>query len=417
MKLIYKTTRYYLIYALFIFGLGTVLFYYVIKIILINSIDEAIHQEKLQLIENLNYENVIDELRPSENIEIRHSDLTHIVPDKYSIILVYDSAQKATVDYRQLKAVYEFEGKFYEIQIRQSMEEAEALLYGILPAEIALFLLFMVGVLVMNNFVNRNVWKPFYDLLEKIKEYDFEKTKVIQNVDSDIAEFKELGVSIEKMTTKIYKDFLSQKEFNENSSHELQTPLAIIRNKLELLVQSPNLGENDLEIIQSVFNAVKRLTLLNRGLILISKIDNQQYSGTESVNISSVLKTSIENFYYQIEENELHLTTLIENQVILSANFILIETLISNILSNAIRHNSKGGVLEITLNSDYLLIKNTGKPLLFKSEDMFERFKKSSDKEQSIGLGLSIVKKIGILMNFDVKYSNEGDFHSMKIIF
>jgi signal transduction histidine kinase len=417
MKLIHKTTRYYLIYALFIFGLGTILFYYVIKIILVDGIDEAIHQEKLQLIENLNYENFIDELKPSENIDIKHSNAKYTQPDKYSTVLVYDSIQNEFVDYRQLTAIYKFGENFYEIQIRQSMVEAETLLNGILPAEIGLFVLFLLGVLLMNNYVNRNVWEPFYDLLEKIKAYDFEKTKVIAYQPSDTSEFQELGKSIEKMTDKIYHDFLNQKEFNENSSHELQTPLAIIRNKLELLIQSKNLKEEDMEIIESVFDAVKRLTLLNRGLILIAQIDNRQYSETEEVRMDRVVNNAVKNFLYQIEERNIKLNTSIMEGCRIKTNPILAEILVTNLISNAIKHNFSEGALRIELNQYHFLVENSGKALSEKAENMFERFKKDSDSEQSIGLGLSIVKKIGLLLNHKIKYSNSGEIHSMEVIF
>jgi signal transduction histidine kinase len=417
MKLIHKTTRYYLIYALFIFGLGTILFYYVIKIILVDGIDEAIHQEKLQLIENLNYENFIDELRPSENIVIKNSMAKKIIADKYSTVLVFDSAQNEFVDYRQLAAIYKFNDNFYEIQIRQSMSEAEALLNGILPAEIGLFILFLLGVLLMNNYVNRNVWEPFYDLLEKIKAYDFEKTKVIPYHDSDTKEFQELSRSVEKMTNKIYRDFLNQKEFNENSSHELQTPLAIMRNKLELLIQSKNLKEEDMEIIESLFDAVKRLSLLNKGLILIAQIDNRQYSETNDVRMDRVVNNTIKNFLYQIEERSINLITSIEEGCKVKTNPILAEILVTNLVSNSIKHNLPNGSLRIELDQYHFLVENSGKPLSAEAENMFERFKKESDSDQSIGLGLAIVKKICTLLGHSINYTNKEDLHSIEVIF
>ncbi len=419
MKLIAKTTRYYLIYALFIFGLGTVLFYYVMKIILVDGIDEAIHQEKLQLIANLNYENVIDELKPSQNVEIRHINTKFIKSDKYSTILVFDSVQGEFADYRQLKSVHKLGNNYYEIQIRQSMSEVESLLNGILPSEIGLFVLFLVGVLLMNNYVNRTVWEPFYDLLEKIKAYDFEETKVIsyEASDTNTREFQELGKSIEKMTHKIYRDFVNQKEFNENSSHELQTPLAIIRNKLELLIQSKNLKEEEMEIIESIFDAVKRLNLLNKGLILISQIDNRQYSETENVQMDRVVNNSIKNFFYQIEERAIKLTTSIEDNCKVRTNPILAEILITNIVSNSIKHNLPNGSLYIELNNEHFLVKNSGKKLSAEAENMFERFKKDSDSEHSVGLGLSIVKKISVLLGHKVKYLNTGEVHSVEVIF
>ncbi len=382
-----------------------------------DGIDEAMHQEKLQLIDNLNYEKIIDELKPTENIVIKHSTTKILLKDTYSTVLVFDSAQNEFIDFRQLTAIYKFNDNFYEIQIRQSMAEAEALLNGILPAEIGLFILFLLGVLLMNNYVNRNVWEPFYELLEKIKVYDFEKTKVIPYFDSDIKEFQELSRSIEKMTAKIYKDFLNQKEFNENSSHELQTPLAIIRNKLELLIQSKNLKEEDMEIIESVFDAVKRLTLLNKGLILIAQIDNRQYSETEDIRLDRIVNNTIKNFMYQIEERNIQLKTSVKEDCKFKTNQILAEILVTNLISNSIKHNLSNGSLCIELDQYHFVVENSGRPLSVEAENMFERFKKDSDLEQSVGLGLAIVKKICTLLGYKIVYKNNKEIHSIEVIF
>jgi signal transduction histidine kinase len=414
MKLIYKTARYYLIFALFIFGLGTVVFYYVIKIILIDSIDEAIHQEKIQLIENLNYERVIEELKPSENISIKPIESSLLVPDKYATVFVSDSNQNL-IDYRELTSIYEHNGNYYQIKIRQSLEEAESLLNGILPAEIGLFLIFLIGVLIVNNFVNRSTWQPFYDLLEKIKLYDFEKTKIINYQPTDISEFNELGKSVEKMTHKIYHDFVSQKEFNENSSHELQTPVAILKNKLELLIQSPNLQEKEMDLIQEMFDAINRLSLLNKGLILISKIENRQFSDSEIVNLSSVLEKIISAFEDQLQEKEISVQLDLNKKTTIRANSILMEILFSNLISNAIKHNYKNGKISIRLHDSIFSIENTGNVLSKPAENMFERFQKDGTLENSVGLGLAIVKKICLLEGFEVYYLNEGSIHKITI--
>lgn len=125
----------------------------------------------------------------------------------------------------------------------------------------------------------------------QVEKYNLETTKVILYEPTDIIEFRDLNVNVEKMTERIYKDFLTQKEFNENSSHEMQTPLAIIKNKLELLIQSKNLTEQEMLHIQSIFSAVKRLTLLNKGLLLLSKIENRQFTQKENVNLEELLQS------------------------------------------------------------------------------------------------------------------------------
>ena len=404
MKLIHKTSQYYLIYTLSILAVGTVSFYFLIKIVLIDSIDEALHQEGIQIIENLAYEKDFDSLRPSENIFIKQIRRKESGDEKFTTIQVYDTLQNL-VDYRQLKRVYKKDNKFYEITVRQSMSEAEVLLSSLLPAVVLLFLIILSGVLFMNSYISNKVWKPFYSLIEKLRVYDLLKTKIIEYEHTDITEFNELNLSVEKMTHKIYQDFLNQKEFNENSSHEMQTPLAIIRNKLELLIQSGNLKEEEMQLIESMFDAVKRLSLLNRGLLLISKIDNQQFSEIEKVEMELIVRNTLKNFDIQIQDKNIRTEVNIFDPCNLHFNIILADILLNNLISNAIRHNKKDGEIYIELTRFYLKIENTGLPLKVSPEVLFERFRKNSDSEYSIGLGLSIVKKICDLFNYRIKYT------------
>jgi len=415
MKLIEKTTLYYLIYISFIFALGTILFYFLIRNVLFSGIDAALHQEKSQLIENLKYEKKFEELRPTENIFIEktHERKTF---EKYDFIKVYEGEQRE-VTYRELESVFKHGREFYKIYVRQPLEEEEELIRSLLPVEIVLFLILLAGVLLINRIVSNKVWSPFYHLLDRLKDYNINVNRIISHQHSDIDEFNDLSHSIERMTNKIYRDYQSQKEFNENSSHELQTPLAIIRNKLELLIQSRNLTEEEMSIIQSVFDAVSRLTHLNKGLILLSKIDNNQYVAYKTINFKELLEDSIIAFEGLIAEKDINVSLNLKDEVFLTVNPVLIQALIYNLISNSIKHNIPEGTLNFELTASYLKIENSGKPLNEDAELMFERFKKNSDSESSVGLGLSIVKKICDLFNFKVDYSNKGSMHTTVLSF
>jgi len=251
MKLTAKSSIYYLIYTLFIFTIGTILFYFLIRNILFNTIDEALHQEKNQVIENLKYEKEFKEIHNSDFIDIIAAGSDSQVYDKFYNTTIFNTEKKVNVDYRQLKSVYKHGDDFYEITIRQPLTEAESLINSILPIEVTLFLGLIIGVLLINRFISDTIWEPFYELVDRLKHYDLVNVKIISYKKSNVDEFDELSEIVEKMTTRIYNDFNSQKEFNENSSHELQTPLAIIRNKLELLIQSKNLQDEDMVLIGS----------------------------------------------------------------------------------------------------------------------------------------------------------------------
>lgn len=416
MKLIEKTTLYYLIYTLFIFASGTLLFYFLIRNVIHDGIDEALHQEKRQLIDNFKYESNFEFLEPSENIQILQVHSKRVLPDHYATISLPDSSG-AKVHYRQLTCVYQHGEKYYKIIIRQSLSEAEDLIESLLPVEVVLFLILLAGVLMLSRQVSKKLWKPFYDLLEKLRNFNLTQSEIIPATASNIDEFDALGQDIEKMTKKIKDDFINQREFYENSSHELQTPLAIIRNKLELLIQSKNMDENDLEIIQSIFDAVKRLNLLNKGLILLAKIDNDQYHDTEEIHLEVLLKRIVANFKEMMDEMEISFTMEIEEECVVRANPTLIEILLNNLISNSLKHNWKKGELHLQLGERSFSISNSGNELMGNASLMFERFRKESASENSVGLGLSIVKKICDLFNFNVNYTYAESMHRIVIKF
>jgi signal transduction histidine kinase len=385
--------------------------------VLVDGIDEALHQEKIQITQNLEYENDIIYLKPSKNVTIRLSNLNYQVRDQYSTITIYDTVENDKKHFRQLKSVYLKRNKYYEITIQQSMEEAEDLIKAVLPVEIVLFLILLAGILMINRLISNRIWEPFYGLLGKLERYDLAQHGIISYKKSDIDEFDNLSTIVEEMTQKIYNDFVSQKEFNENSSHELQTPLAIIRNKLELLIQSKNLKQEEMVIIQTIFDALNRLSQLNRGLILLSKIDNQQYTQAEKVSIGPLINKLLSNFEEKIKNKEVQVNFLQKEECELKVNSILIEILLTNLISNAIKHNRQNGALKIVLTENYLLLENTGVPLDEPASNMFDRFKKKSSSEFSVGLGLAIVKKIADLFKYNIEYVNRVDIHLVIITF
>lgn len=415
MKLIQKTARYYLGYTFFILSIGTALFYFLIRIVLIDSVDEALRQEKNQIIKNLNYEIIIDSIQPTPNVTIRKTFLHKTYPEKFRIVKIYVEEDEDFVDYREVKKIIKYKDDYYELVIRQSLKEAEALLFSLLPAVAGLFLFILVGVFFINAYVNRRVWKPFYQLVDKLRHYDLLKSKFLAYRHSDISEFNELSLSVEKMTRQIHQDFIRQKEFNENSSHEMQTPLAIIRNKLDLLIQSKNLGEKELILIEGIYESQKRLTLLNKGLLLISKIDNHQFNEEEFVDMDAAIRKSVEQFMPQVEEKELRITIDIQEKVTVKFNAILADILLNNLISNAIKHNYDKGYILIMLNETKLVIENSGEQLTLDPDLLFERFRKNSTSENSIGLGLAIVKKITDLFSFVINYINDDGIHTITI--
>ncbi|HEX3008307.1 MAG TPA: HAMP domain-containing sensor histidine kinase, partial [Bacteroidales bacterium] len=212
--------------------------------------------------------------------------------------------------------------------------------------------------------------------------------------DTGIYEFNTLNKVLNNMSEKILTDYSNMKEFTENASHEIQTPLAIIKSKIEILVQSGKLDEEQMDALQTINDAVYRLAKLNSGLILISKIDNRQFHDNGEVDLITVIDRILDDFEDLIAMKDLHVEKSLSESYKVNLNPELAEILVSNLVSNAIKHNVAGGFIKIIQTGDSLLIWNSGLPLSVPEEELFKRFVKNNSNSKSLGLGLAIIKKI-----------------------
>jgi signal transduction histidine kinase len=416
MNLLDKSTRYYLVFSLFIFSIGALFFYFSIRQIINDGIDEALLQEKNVLIENLRYEGDIDSLKPSNDFYIhtlsgKHTEYDHF----FTLKPAQDTSIKSK--YRQLESVFSHDGQYYILRVRQSIDKEDELIDSLVPVGVLMFMILMVGVLMINNMISARVWSPFYSIIERLKSYDVKKGGVIQYEQVNIKEFDQLSHNLFLMTSKINADYRSQKEFNENFSHELQTPLAIIQNSLENVIQSPNLKEEEMNHIGGVMDAVKRISSLSKGLLLLSQIDNNQFPDVREVNVTTVTSKILSFFSGIIEDRNISIIQNINGDVFVNGNQALLDILVTNIISNAIRHNVEGGHIEIELTPLHLVVSNSGKSLDGDVNTIFDRFVKLGEKKNSIGLGLPIVKKICEVSGFRVLYNNLGTEHKITVLF
>jgi signal transduction histidine kinase len=232
-------------------------------------------------------------------------------------------------------------------------------------------------------------------------------------VGSKVDEFNELNTSVIKMADRVTNEFNSLKSFTENASHEMQTPLAVINSKLDLLIQHSN--ESQAEQLQAIYDSVSRLNKLNRTLLLLTKIDNRLYPMAEEITIKKLLEQKLQQLEDLIQSREITVTTHLEN-VSLHMNYDLADILLNNLLNNAIKHNLKGGTIECKLTNDHLLITNTGIANSFDEADIFERFQKGAHSDGT-DLALAVVKQICVASNFSISYKYEFNLHHIQLYF
>jgi signal transduction histidine kinase len=210
-------------------------------------------------------------------------------------------------------------------------------------------------------------------------------------------------------------DYKNQKKFTENASHEFQTPLAIIKGKIDLLLQENTLKEEAMTLLISIEEATSRLSRINKSLLLLSKIENQQYEKTDTVAVLPVLeKVKALNEDFILDKN-IELVDEAIAELDFKINSELCFILISNLIQNAIRHNVKNGQITISIKDQALLISNTGSLEALNEVSIFERFEKKSSNVNSIGLGLAIVKEIANANSIEVVYRYENNRHTFSL--
>lgn len=302
----------------------------------------------------------------------------------------------------------------YRISSSNYIPGAKQIRNAIMDTVVWKLLLIIVCVCVTARLVSQKMLSSLRHTMKMIQGFDLKEKMVFPQ--SRTREFRELNSFLQKMTDKAVDEYAAVKEFSENASHELQTPLAVLRNKLELLSET-NIEEDQAALIGDMQNAVEKLSRINRSLVLLTKLENNEYTVSESIRFCRVTKDILAAYEDRIEMKNLTVKTDIDKSVMLMIHPALADMLVNNLLGNAIRHNVQNGKIELVLTHRRLLIRNTGLPPDMPTEELFQRFKKSNQCSESVGLGLSIVKQICEVCGFTISYNYKNHLHVVQIEF
>jgi signal transduction histidine kinase len=418
MKLINKTISYYLLICIPLLLLAAVNSYYVTKGQIEEVSNEVVGQELMHA------QVLIQNFDKPQQMQFGFDNLSSIKitnphKDKFiwSDTIIYNVFEKEDEPYRMAKMFYNSNGETYLVTALKPTLEEEDLMEGIFSSFIVILVFLILAFFLVSWLIAKKLWTPFYDTLTKLNNYNINQHSLNYFENSTIKEFNQLNQSLNKMTDKLYFDFIQQKEFTENASHEMQTPLAVVKANLSLLMQSSNLKEEEMNQLQSIENTVKKLTALNKALILLSKIENHQYNESIAVNFNDKMKSIINHNQDLLDSKNISLETKFANELIVPFNTTLADVLITNLLQNAIRHNKTNGDIRISIKDKSITISNSGEPLSVSEDELFTRFKKNDASKDSIGLGLSIVKSISTLYNIKISYKYTSNLHVFTLQF
>lgn len=329
----------------------------------------------------------------------------------------YSQAEKHEIDYRIYYSRISIEGKPYVFMSRIAMIETKDLLRTLGTQYLLFFVIIITGLLGLQRILSQRLWKPFYNSLNEMESFKLEKGKVPDFGQTSTTEFARLNKNLEKLMQENITSYNQQKEFTENASHELQTPLAVFQSQLDLLLQDSTLGESQMNVIESLYDVSSRLTRLNKNLLLLSRIDNSQFKETTIIDFSQLLENKLIYFKELAVNNGITLSIDIQKPLMLTANKILLESLINNLISNAIRHNCSEGFINIEVKDRIFTVRNNGDKTPLNKDKVFHRFSRSSEEKKGNGLGLSIVYQICKLHGWEIQYNYQNDLHSFFVFF
>mgnify|MGYP006266384709 CR=1 FL=1 len=419
MKLLQIANRYYLSVLLIVFLTGSIAAYFILKSIINREFNQKLLAEREQLIFELhNYETLQESyyLNIGDVIDVREVDYDPQIKPTMQDTVMYDPYEKKSLPFRTLRFSDQFQGKNYIITITKSLLPNQDLIEGISEIMIGLVLVLAISLGLLNRVIFKKLWRPFYDIIKQARAFDIAKPKSLDPIDSRVEEFNELHTVIDKMIDKNINDYQRLKEYTENTSHEIQTPLAIIKNKAELLLQE-DLTEDQLTQVSRIYEASTRLSRLKEGLSIISRIENYQFAENEAIELTSFIRERLEQLHELIEMKSIKLKINFSEEYTVSINTDLAYMLITNLISNAVKHNLDDGELYLSLVENVFTIQNTGHEPKMATEKLFDRFSKSSNRKDSTGLGLALVKLICDLYGYKITYEYVAPYHAVSIRF
>jgi signal transduction histidine kinase len=423
MRLLQVSLRTLLLYSIILVLISIPLSVIAIRAILNREVDRAVALQADQFLLHIKqYEElgdletdleVLDQL--SYNVHVKPAT-DNSLPPSFQTVVLYDSAEQEMRPFRQLSSNVTIKGKPYLLTVRMSLVENDDLVWAISLVQVALSVVLAAGLLFLNRSLSKKIWKPFYQTLDRLKAYELDKSESVAIEKTDIVEFDDLNKTVSNLTERNRKVYLQQKEFIENASHELQTPIAIFQSKLDTLMQSPELSQTEADTIAELEATAQRMARLNKNLLLLSKIDNEQFLETSLLDLTEMVNTQLTSLRPMAKLANIGIiTSILPLQV--KANRALIEILLTNLLHNAIRYGTPGEEIQIALTRQTLSITNKGAPLKMSLQNLTERFSKEGGDPNSTGLGLAIVKKICDSCFYKLEYAYENEAHTFSVTF
>lgn len=334
----------------------------------------------------------------------------------YRDSMIYIKEKNETEPARILTTIFkDKENRHYELSVFTPTIEKRDLQEAIFHLLIALFATLLIAILVINIWVFRRSMKPFYQLLNWLDKYRLGQENEPLDISTDTSEFRKLNETVKRYASHSEEIYRQQKLFIGNASHEIQTPLAVCQNRIEMLMEDESLSEEQLSELAKTYQTLEYVSKLNKSLLLLSKIDNSQFVDTTTVSINELLHRYMDDYQEVYDYKEIQITLNEKENFHLQINETLATMLITNLLKNAYVHNNEHGTIQIEIGKDYITFSNSGDLQPLDEKRIFERFYQGKKKEGTTGLGLAIVAAICRQCSLAVSYRFVNNMHEFHV--
>lgn len=425
MKLANQTLKYLSISVLVVIALWSTIFYLFMLEVIHDNIDEELENQKRLIIQELASEAIvapdlefgINNYKVREISEKQAVKMQNVYRDTMLYMQDDDDPEPELEPVRMLTTAFEHKGHYYELSIINSMIEESDLIKNLFYSVLILFILLVVSIVSINKIVIERLWSPLYRFLDQLTKFRLGKSGDKPAMDTNIQEFKDLQLAVTTLIHHNEETYEQQKQFIGNASHELQTPLAIMINKLEIMAEIEGLQPEQSNAIAEVLNTAERLARLNKSLLLLTKIENKQFLNNEDLSINKLVTDIVDELEDIAAFKHIKINTVLEQELSVRLDSALANIIVSNLIRNALFHNMEGGEVTITVTRNTLSIANTSIQGALDTEQVFSRFYKSDSSSKGSGLGLAIVRAICNLYGFHIAYQYGNNQHIFKLDF
>jgi signal transduction histidine kinase len=417
MKLFTKYNRISIAAMVIVFVVGSAVFYFVLRLVLIRQLDDTLRTEQTEIGAFVQKHDQLPEVMNAYNQEIVFNPIQSPLPAvAYSSEKIWLPASKEFEWSRKLTFGITVSGKNYQVTVSKSQVETEDLLEMVIMIGVGMIALILLAGYAINRVVIKQLWKPFYRTVQEVEQYQLTKQQALQLPVSGTSEFDLLNQRLISMTERAQLDYLVVKEFSTNAAHEMQTPLAVIRTHTEAMMQDELVLQQHDKSIQIINQSVNRLTRLNHDLLLLARIENRQFPLQEAIDLDKIIQQKTEELAELIASLHINLQLHI-TPVRISCNQHLAEVIVNNLLNNALRYNREEGIIIIELTPQHITVSNTSVLPMLEKDKISRRFYRHPEtKADGNGLGLSIVKQVCNVTGFTLQYDYQEGMHIFSIL-